>query len=286
MTDTTKSMQDDPAFEDWSGEMGERWLAYLEKFEGMIAPAGDAALAKAAAKPGERVLDVGCGGGATTLALARSVGTDGHVTGLDISPQLIKHARGRGKDAKLENLSWTVADAETGELGRGTYDLVFSRFGIMFFRDSDAAFANIRKVNEGGRLCCAVWGPPPENPWVLKMGEIVSAVVEQPEPDPAAPGPFRFANPDVFRAILQRAGYSEIEFEAWHGPQLVGGAGASPADAAQFAMEAFNLNEAVESAGEEGQRRVRKDLEAMFAHYHTHDGISMPAMTWLVTAKA
>lgn len=286
MSDSPKNMQDDPAFEDWSGEMGERWLKYLDRFEGMIAPAGEAALMKAGARPGERVLDVGCGGGATTLSLAKSVGPDGHVTGLDISPQLIDHARMRAGEAGLDNVSWMVADAETEDLEIGAYDLVFSRFGIMFFRDSDVAFANLRKANEGGRLCCAVWGPPPENLWVLKMGEIVSSVVEQPEPDPTAPGPFRFADPDYFRAILEGAGYTQVEFEPWHGPQLVGGAGATPAEAATFAMEAFNLEEAVAEAGEEGKQKVRAGLEALFAEYHGSEGVSMPAMTWLVTARA
>ncbi len=286
MTETTRSMQDDPAFEDWSGEMGERWLAHLAQFEGMIAPAGEASLAKASARPGERVLDVGCGGGASTLSLANSVGPHGHVTGLDISPQLIEHARQRGRNAGLENLSWLVADAETEELERGAYDLVFSRFGVMFFRDSDAAFANIRKANDGGRLCCAVWGPPPENPWVLKMGEIVSSVVEQPEPDPTAPGPFRFADPDLFRCILEGAGYTEVQIEPWHGPQLVGGVGATPETAARFALEAFNLEETVAPAGEEARQKVLHDLKALFADHFTSEGVSMPAMTWLVTARA
>ncbi len=286
MSDNSSSMQDDPAFEDWGGEMGERWLTYLDQFEGMIAPAGEAALAKASAQPGERVLDVGCGGGASTLALAGAVGPDGHVTGLDISPQLIEHATKRGRNAGLENLSWMVADAETEELEQGAYDLVFSRFGIMFFHDSEAAFANICKANKGGRLCCVVWGPPPENPWVLKMGEIVASVVEQPEPDPTAPGPFRFANPETFRAILEGAGYREVAIEPWHGPQLVGGKGATPSHAARFAMEAFNLEESVAEAGDEAKQKVLHDLQALFAEYHGDDGVSMPAMTWLVSAQA
>lgn len=286
MSDTVSTMQDDPAFEDWSGEMGERWLAYLDQFEGMIAPAGAAAVARAAAQPGERVLDVGCGGGATTLDLARVVQPGGHVTGLDISPQLIEHAGKRAEAAGLHNVSWMVADAQTEALEEGGYDLVFSRFGIMFFRDNDAAFANLCKANKGGRLCCAVWGPPPENLWVLKMGDIVASVVEQPEPDPTAPGPFRFADPDGFRAILEKAGYGDVTIEPWRGPQLVGGPGATPAQAAQFAMTAFNLAEAVESTGEEGQQKVASGLEALFAEYHTDEGVSMPAMTWLVTAQA
>lgn len=286
MSDTTTSMQDDPAFEDWSGEMGERWLAYIDQFEGMIAPAGEAALAHAAAQPGERVLDVGCGGGLTTLRLASAVKPGGHVTGLDISPQLVDLATKRGEAAGADNVSWMLADAETEALEEGSFDLVFSRFGIMFFRDNAAAFANLCKANKGGRLSCTVWGPPPENAWVLKMGEVVASVVEQPAPDPTAPGPFRFADPEGFRAILEKAGYSGVTIEPWHGPQLVGGPGATPAEAAQFAMTAFNLAEAVESAGEEGMQKVASGLEALFAQYHGEQGVSMPAMTWLVTAQA
>ncbi len=286
MSDTAPTNQNDEAFEDWNGEMGDRWLAYLDKFEGMIAPAGEAVLAKAAAQPGEQVLDVGCGGGVSAISLAKSVGSAGHVTGLDISNKLITTATQRGQEAGLENLSWQVADAQTQKLPEGAYDLVFSRFGIMFFQDSEAAFANIHAANKGGRLCCTVWGPPPENPWMMEIGKVVNSIVQQPEPDPTAPGPFRFADPQVFQAILEGAGYSNVSFEPWHGPQLIGGAGSSVEQAVQFALHGLDLEEAVAAAGEEGKQELAAKLQALFSEHDTSQGVRLPAMTWLVTAQA
>ena len=118
--------------EDWAGEMGARWLANLDRFEGMIAPIGAALLARAAYQPGERVLDLGCGGGATTMAIAQAVGPEGEALGLDIAPMLIAAAEERAADAR-SRARFVCADAATARIDGPLFDRLFSRFGAMFF---------------------------------------------------------------------------------------------------------------------------------------------------------
>ena len=130
--------------DDWAGAMGQRWLANLSSFEAMIAPIGDALLAHAACRPGERVIDLGCGGGATSIALARAVAPDGAVLGLDISPDLIRAAQARADQANLANLCFACADAATAVLDGAPYDRLVSRFGSMFFAEPVAAFTHLR----------------------------------------------------------------------------------------------------------------------------------------------
>lgn len=135
--------------EDWAGEMGARWLVSLDRFEGMIAPIGAALLARAAYQPGERVLDLGCGGGATTLAIAEAVGPDGAALGLDVAPMLIERASQRAA-ATGSKARFVCSDAATAALNEPPFDRLFSRFGSMFFETPAAAFTNLRGMLKPG----------------------------------------------------------------------------------------------------------------------------------------
>ena len=128
--------------EDWAGEMGARWLASLDRFEGMIAPIGAALLAQAGYAAGERVLDLGCGGGATTLAIAGAVGPQGAALGLDVAPMLVAKAQERAA-AQGSTARFVCADAATASLDEPPFDRLFSRFGSMFFAEPVPAFANL-----------------------------------------------------------------------------------------------------------------------------------------------
>src|ERR1019366_5461973 len=137
----------------WNGPAGQYWVTSQEETERHTGPFGDVALQSAAATPGERALDVGCGCGATSLALARSVGTTGEVVGVDLSSIMLQRAMELAADAKLTNVVFRRLDAQTAPLGFHVFDLIFSRFGVMFFANPTAAFTNLRAaLRRGARL--------------------------------------------------------------------------------------------------------------------------------------
>jgi SAM-dependent methyltransferase len=269
----------------WLGEMGDRWNAHHEQFESMISPVGAALIEAAGFRPGESVIDVGCGAGATTFEIARRVDPTGRVTGLDISPLLIDTARRRAREIGIRNADFVAADATTASL-KTLHDCLFSRFGVMFFDKPYAAFANMRGfLKPHGRMIFACWGPMPENPWVHEAMGVVSRHRELPKPVPRAPGPFAFAETDYVRDILTKAHFTGIEFNAWRGWQLVGGAGADSRRAARFLMDAAFVGDALSGESQELKDRVLADLVTLFAKYDGPRGVRTPAMAWLVSAR-
>lgn len=277
----------DSGAEDWSGEMGERWLKNLDRFEGMIAPVGRALLARAAFRSGERVVDVGCGAGATSLEIAASVGAGGAVLGLDISPVLIEAAERRARAADARSLSFRCADASRASLDVPPFDRLFSRFGVMFFADAPRAFANLRRfVRAGGRVDFSVWAPARENAWIAQTLAMIGEFVELPRPEPRAPGPFALDDPAYVRELLERAGFSSVEFETWRGDQPVGGPGATPEDAVEFVFDAMSLGRMLDEASPDARSKVRARLANLFARHRSSAGILMSGTAHLVRARS
>ena len=274
--------------EDWAGEMGLKWLANLDAFEEMIAPIGDALLARADFQPGETVIDLGCGGGATTLAIAQKIAPSGRVRGVDISPDLVAAARQRATQAGATNMEFTCADAETVKLPDSPYDRLFSRFGSMFFEDPFAAFQNLHGLlRKGGRVDLAVWGPPRDNLWMMEMMGVVRNHVEVPPAVPRAPGPFAFEDLEYLGEILSRGGFSDVDVAAYESLQPVGGVGATPEQAADFASVAMATGRLLRDQGDAVVEAARKDLVSLFAsHYEPGKGVMMQGKVWLVSAIA
>jgi SAM-dependent methyltransferase len=274
----------------WAGPMGDRWLAHIDQFESMISGIGEDAIAAARFQPGETVVDIGCGGGATSLLIARVVGPAGSVTGLDISPALVDAASERARRAGPANARFVLGDASSAPPPGPPFDRLFSRFGVMFFGDPHGAFAHMHGfLKPGGRLDFACWGPVPENPWMGELREVIGRHVPPPDgppPSPRTPGPFAFAEPDYVREILGAGGFSGIEVSPWRGLQAMGGAGATPQSAARFATEALPFGEALAELSPDLRARAQADIEAMFARHHGPGGVRIPAMAWLVSAKA
>lgn len=274
------------AGDDWAGDMGEKWNAYLDRFESMIGPVGAATLEFAEIVPGETVLDVGSGGGATTFDIAEDVGPAGHVTGLDVSPALVETARRRAASLGFDNVDFVLGDAGAVELER-RYDCLFSRFGLMFFADPYAAFAHMRGfVRPGGRMRFCCWAPPEDNAWVTEVMAVPRRYVEIPEPEPRAPGPFAFGDADYVRDILAHAGFGDAELTRWTGEQLVGGLGATPEEAARFLIDALFVGDVLEDASDATKAKVYEELVALLDGHRTERGISMDAAAWLVSATA
>jgi SAM-dependent methyltransferase len=197
----------------WNATAGSTWAALQKRLDAQIGPLGDKALERLAPATGEHVLDVGCGCATTTLELARRVGPSGKVTAVDISQPMLEIARRSAQECRLDNVSFVQADAQTYPFDAGSYDAIFSRFGVMFFIDPVAAFKNLLAALKpgSGRLAFVCWRKLAENEW---MATPLSAAMEhlppQPRPDPHAPGPFAFADAERLKSILGQAGFADV----------------------------------------------------------------------------
>lgn len=276
------------AGEDWAGEMGDRWLANLSGFEGSIAPIGTALIDHAGYTGGERVLDLGCGGGATTLEIARRVGPGGSAIGLDISPALVDFASKRAVDAGVANARFICADGATTKLSEAPFDRLFSRFGSMFFGDPVAAFANLRgMLKPEARIDLAVWAPPAENPWMAGAMGIIRQHVDMPAPVPRAPGPFAFEDAAYMTEVLTGAGYSDIRITPHMCNLPVGGPGNTPEQAADFVTNGMSFGEILHDQPADVRDATLQEILALFRAHHVPDsGVLMGAKVWLVSARA
>ncbi|MGD2133538.1 MAG: methyltransferase domain-containing protein [Maricaulaceae bacterium] len=273
-------------FPDWSNEMGERWLAHLDQFEGMIAGVGEALLDFAAFKPNERVVDVGCGAGPSTLDIARRLGPEGFVLGLDVSPALVGAANERAEAEDHNRIAFRLADAAVDTPPEAPFDVLFSRFGLMFFEDPGAAFAHMRGwLRPGGRLAMSCWAPPRENPWIMAVQGVLKRHFEMPERDPTLPGPFALADTDRLTRILTGAGFTNVAIEPWRGRQPVGGPGSTPATATDFAIEGMSIGTLLEEQPDEVVAQIRGEIEAAFAPGAGPGGVMMEGAAWFVSAK-
>ncbi len=271
----------------WNGKVGETWVRMQDRMDLALTPVTAALLSLAAPKPGEHVLDIGCGSGETTLALASAVGDDGVAIGIDISEPLLARARQRGEEL-LSDADFRLADAATfADEGDG-FDLLVSRFGVMFFADPVAAFANIyRLAVSGARLCFACWQLPSENLWAtLPMQLLGDLIPADPRYDPHAPGPFAFADPERVAGILEQAGWQNIVFHALPFGMVMGEGDDPAAAAVNFALRIGPAARAIRDAGPDVEAEAKVRLAAAFADHLSNGQVALPAAIWLVTADA
>jgi SAM-dependent methyltransferase len=224
----------------WNDVQGPKWLRHEDALEASLAAVATLLLAQASPSGGERVLEVGCGAGTLLARLAALVGSAGTVTGLDISATMLAVAGSRAP-ASVRLLE---RDAQTEALD-GPYDLILSRFGVMFFADPAAAFHNLRgALAPGGRLCFACWAGLDRNPqWAVPL-EIAARHVGPPaQTDPRAPGPMAFADPDYVRDLLGSAGFATVQLNTLHFPFQVADAAQAAALAVTMGPAAFLLRE-------------------------------------------
>ncbi len=185
----------------WNGPAGQHWTDRQQVQDVLLAPVSRLLLDRADAKPGERILDVGCGCGATSIAIAERVMPDGFVLGIDISAPML--ARARELAPQGLPLDFVLADATVYPFDAASFDLLVSRFGVMFFADPEASFANLRRaLRPSGRVTFACWREPRHNPWMMTpLQAVYQHVPKLPRPEPEDPGPFAFASEDRVHRI-------------------------------------------------------------------------------------
>ena len=266
---------------EWKGASGEVWAQFPDRIESASREATAALLAHAAPKAGEAVLDVGCGTGPMTRRIAESVGRDGVVVGVDISAPMLEIARAESSPA---NTKFIEADAATFAF-LPLFDLVISRFGVMFFADPAAAFRNLATAMNGkGRLSFICFRPLAENEFArVPLAAAKSLFPNRPPPDPNAPGSFAFADPERVRTILESGGFGEIEIKPFDGLMHLGALD----DAAFLATFVIGpLSRALESADQELRQRAFDMIKSALAKHETQDGVNLGMACWLVGAKA
>jgi len=268
----------------WNAEAGETWANLQEQLDAQLAAHGAKAMEALAPAERERVVDIGCGAGQTSLALGQAVGRGGAVMGFDVSRPLLDRARRRAAESGATNVSFAEADVQTHAFTPASFDAAFSRFGVMFFADPAAAFANIRRaLKPGGRLAFVCWRTPAENPFMtLPYAAAAAQLPPAPQPEPAAPGPFAFADQVRVRHILATAGFSDIEM-APHDRKIGGG---DLEQTLALSLKIGLLGRAVREHPEKRTLVIDDVREALRPHADGDGIVRLASASWIVSARA
>ncbi len=269
----------------WNGPTAGRWVQEQTRLDRMLRPFGEAALDSAAITPREAVLDVGCGCGDTLLALADRAGAHGRVVGIDPSAPML--ARAKERCANLPTVSVIEGDASSTSLGPGSFDVVFSRFGVMFFPDPERAFQHLRgALRADGRLSFVCWRRLAENPWASVPFDAVVEVLGRPEPPPPdAPGPFSFGDPARVQRILGAAGFRDVTLQRFEA-KVAFGASPSLDEAAQELAKLGPVARLLEDRDAAAVSRAIAAIRAVIPPYASAaGGVALPGAAWLVTAR-
>jgi SAM-dependent methyltransferase len=276
------------ATEAWSGPLFDRFVRFRPYVAEGLGAHGEVAMAAHPPRPGDRVLDIGCGFGDTTQRLAGLVGEEGEAVGIDVAEPFVELAREEAAAADVTNVEFRLGDVQVADLG-GPYDYVFSRMGVMFFANPVAALRNVRAaMRPGGRLCVVVWRRKLDNPWVWEAEQVVEQYLDHPEEtdEPTCgPGPFSMANADTVSEQMRIAGFEAIELRRSDLPMPMG-----------TLENAVDLTMAIGPAGEvlrlwgdragEIRPRIASEIGAALKQFETEDGVRAPASTWVISALA
>jgi SAM-dependent methyltransferase len=267
----------------WNDAGGASWVDGQALLDVQLAQFGALAIEAAVVQSGEVVLDVGCGCGATTEELMSLVGTSGRVVGLDVSAPMLARARERLAGRPVELL---LGDAATFALPARSFDVLFSRFGVMFFDEPLAAFAHLRgALKHGGRVAMAVWQSLSANAWVTVPVAAVAGIVEPPALGSAGePGPFSLSDHDGVLTMLRAAGYSDVDLTG-HELDITVGGGLPLQAAVEFTLDHGPLRRVLASASPEVRAAAADRVAAALSAFDGPSGVRMPAAVWVITAR-
>ena len=266
---------------EWDGPAGAHRTRHAAVFDAEARPHNERFRAAIGVIPHDRVLDIGCGTGQTTRDAARAAAA-GSALGIDLSAQMLEHARRVSREEGLANVSFEQADAQVHPFAPGAFDVAMSRFGSMFFDDPVAAFGNIgHALRSGGRLVLMVWQARQRNAWSTKIREAIAGDAEPPPPA-AGPSPFSLGEPAVARGILTAAGFTEISFTDVHEPVYYGPDTAVALDVVSGLRSTKDLLADMDAGqAEEALARLRATLAA----HQTSEGVLFDARTWIIAAR-
>ncbi|HST62656.1 MAG TPA: class I SAM-dependent methyltransferase [Longimicrobium sp.] len=267
----------------WNDASGRAWVEMQDVLDRVLAPFGARLIDEAFPGEGARVADIGCGAGATTVAMARRVGPAGSCLGVDISGPLVAAARTRAAAEAVDNVAFVQADAQIHAFQPGSVDAIISRFGVMFFDDPAAAFANLRRAaRQDAKLTFIAWRGPADNPFLtLATRTAAPHLPPLPAPAPDEPGQFAFADGDRVRRILAASGWSNVDVAPLDVPCSI-----AEADLSAYVTRLGPVGAALRDADEATRARITNLLRDTFAP-HVRDGAAaFTGACWLVTARA
>jgi SAM-dependent methyltransferase len=271
----------------WHATAGPKWVELQRQLDEQLEPYGAEVAAALAPAAGESAIDVGCGCGTTTIGLAKRVGPSGSVLGVDISEVMLERARAEAQRQGVTNARFERADAQVASFPRASFDVLFSRFGVMFFEDPVAAFRNLRRaLRRDGRLGFICWQPPADNPWIMVPTLTVMQYVPVETPaDPQAPGPFAFADAQRVTGILESAGFADVKARELRRDVVVGGGGDLDA-ALGFILRMCPASKALAEADEKTRHDAAEAVRASMAPYQRDGAVHMASAAWLFTARS
>lgn len=277
----------------WTDERGKKWRDLSASLEAMMA-AIDEPLFQSLEIPNPlplhfKIADVACGAGGTSLYVAQALKSSQEycLQGFDVSSDLITEAQTRAHQQNLK-IDFEVRDVSQGVLpAQAPYDRVFSRFGIMFFEEPQAAFKSLRTwLSPQGRFSFVVWGPRSENPWVGEVNRILAQNIDIPAPEPDAPGPFRYEDPEKLKHLLTEAGFTDISVRKWQCELPIGG-GMPPQLAAQFSLSMFSVAQVLSQQPQNIQDQVSLQLQKHYEKIqHQKGSVVSGASVWIFTGRS
>ena len=280
--------ENEEATEAWSGVLFDRFVKYRELIVAGLAGFGEIAMKAHPPKPGDRVLDLGCGFGDTTQQLATLVRPDGSALGVDVSEPFVAASIEEARAAGVGNVEFLAGDVQIMDLP-GPFDYAFSRMGVMFFANPVQALRNIRgALRPGGRLVAIVWRRKLDNEWVHRTEQVVDQYLEEPEEtdEPrCGPGPFSMANADTVSEQLQIAGFENPTFTRCDLEMKIGN---DLDNAVEFNMALGPAAELIRLSGDEAEKirpKLEREIREVLADFQGEDGVRGPASTWIITAS-